>query len=516
MDRRAYAILDGGGVKGAALAGCLKAAEEIGLQFAGYGGTSAGSIVALLATVGYTGDELRQTTVDEIEFTNFLDDGGISLGQLKTFAADISGIWENSGGRWARGKAAVATAKKAFSNRDLLKRLLHDLGLYHAHYLREFLRRKIVQKLPELRDKEDITFNDLANCNRPPLRIVSADLRRRAPRTYSAERSADMSVIGAVRASMSYPFVFRPVQMSDSWQVDGGLSSNLPLSVFEKERRHDQLPVVAFDLVATNPASPPAYTFGHFCGDMLSTALESGEHLVLDMMAGVHHVPVKIPEGVSTLDFEISREARAGLFTAGHSATHTYFSKNLPQWRLADDIVQWVQAQYAAKTLVLPILRAVVRDFEDNTTARGLRAAVMLPTGRGTRIVAYHYNFDGDPDSDLELAQDAGCTGTAWSRGEVTLADLSEARDVLQTRWKMTEAQQNRVKSDRKAMIALPIFDRPLSNSLNTKRRVVGTLSIDTSSTLRETQWSDEKRDFAVRCGQQWSEVLSKLLIKSL
>ncbi len=34
---RAYAILDGGGVKGAALAGCLKAAEELGIEFAGYG-----------------------------------------------------------------------------------------------------------------------------------------------------------------------------------------------------------------------------------------------------------------------------------------------------------------------------------------------------------------------------------------------------------------------------------------------------------------------------------------------
>ena len=54
---KAYAILDGGGVKGAALAGCLKAAEEQKIQFLGYGGTSAGSIIAFLAAVGYTGEE---------------------------------------------------------------------------------------------------------------------------------------------------------------------------------------------------------------------------------------------------------------------------------------------------------------------------------------------------------------------------------------------------------------------------------------------------------------------------
>lgn len=50
---KAYAILDGGGVKGAALAGALAAAEHNGIEFAGFGGTSAGAIVALLACVGY-------------------------------------------------------------------------------------------------------------------------------------------------------------------------------------------------------------------------------------------------------------------------------------------------------------------------------------------------------------------------------------------------------------------------------------------------------------------------------
>jgi len=49
---KAYAILDGGGIKGAALAGCLAAAEELRIEFAGYGRTSAGCIVALLASLG--------------------------------------------------------------------------------------------------------------------------------------------------------------------------------------------------------------------------------------------------------------------------------------------------------------------------------------------------------------------------------------------------------------------------------------------------------------------------------
>src|SRR5437879_540072 len=64
---QAYAILDGGGVKGAALAGCLEAARDFGVEFVGYGGTSAGSIVALLAAVGYAGDELRNAMTNDLE-----------------------------------------------------------------------------------------------------------------------------------------------------------------------------------------------------------------------------------------------------------------------------------------------------------------------------------------------------------------------------------------------------------------------------------------------------------------
>ena len=56
---KAYAVLDEKDVKGAALAGGLKAAEEHGIDFEGYGGTSAGSIVAALACIGYRAEELR-------------------------------------------------------------------------------------------------------------------------------------------------------------------------------------------------------------------------------------------------------------------------------------------------------------------------------------------------------------------------------------------------------------------------------------------------------------------------
>ena len=60
-------------MKGAAFAGCLAAAEEEGVSFVGYGGTSACSIAAVLACVGYTPAELRQIFVNEMSFLTLLD-----------------------------------------------------------------------------------------------------------------------------------------------------------------------------------------------------------------------------------------------------------------------------------------------------------------------------------------------------------------------------------------------------------------------------------------------------------
>ena len=52
--------LAGGGVKGAAHIGAIKALEEVGEKFDYVGGTSSGSIVACLYACGFTADEMYE------------------------------------------------------------------------------------------------------------------------------------------------------------------------------------------------------------------------------------------------------------------------------------------------------------------------------------------------------------------------------------------------------------------------------------------------------------------------
>ena len=67
MSTEAYGIFQGGGAKGYAHVGALKAAEERDIKFVRIAGTSAGAIVAALAAAGYSADELLNPDLAEGE-----------------------------------------------------------------------------------------------------------------------------------------------------------------------------------------------------------------------------------------------------------------------------------------------------------------------------------------------------------------------------------------------------------------------------------------------------------------
>jgi NTE family protein len=494
----AYAILDGGGVKGAALAGCLKAAEEQGVTFHGYGGTSAGALVATLAAVGYSPDELRQILAD-LKFTTFLDDGGVALARLRRLSSTIR------------------NPLRAWSNYRFISKMIAKLGLYHGDALRAFLREKIGGKLPNLRGRPDVTFKDLQDNGCVPLKIVATDLGSREPRIYSATGSLEdeASVLDAVRASASYPFVFRPVQVNTRYLVDGGLCSNLPVFLFEAERINKPLTVIAFDLVQKSPLRAGAYTFADFCGDMLASALESGDFVLRSVVRNIYHVQVRVPEGISTLDFELDDAKTEALYNAGMAAAHSFFAKIVPQWAQAKNDVERLQAQTGVSNeLVAPVLETIGLEFERRTHARSVRVSITLPTIRGTRIVAYQFGMDDDPDIDLELDMASGCSGRAWVTKRPAAADLMAARDNYLEEWGMRREQQNKVRADRQSMMSFPIFDltNPAGGTSVDELPLIGVLSVDSETPLSDTGWVGEHRDAAVRVGTRWADVLSRML----
>lgn len=208
-------VLSGGGIKGFAFFGVLKAlCDACGWDF-GKGkpalttvfGVSVGSFVALLVALGFSVDELLSTV-------RLLDLSTIVNPNPAFLVGGMIGLDD--------GSALQSTLE---------------------HYLSERLGRKDIT-LQELRDIRGIRFM-VGVVNVETAQFVSL-----GPDTHP-----DLSVCTAVRASMAIPPLFPPVRLPDGTLVaDGGLLDNFPITQFPADRVLGLRLTVGKE-TAVNPAS---------------------------------------------------------------------------------------------------------------------------------------------------------------------------------------------------------------------------------------------------------------------
>jgi NTE family protein len=501
---KAYAIFDGGGMKGAAFAGCLKAANEKRITFHGYAGTSVGAIVALLSAVGYTGQELEKLLVDEAAVTDILDQPVGHLQQLRR-------VFQRLGNRefWTLYR----------QDKEFIFGLFRDLGLNSGANLQKYLDTKVREKLKAsgktaLAAEKTITFKHFADAGLPPLKVLASDILDRQPVIYSAETHPSFSVVEAVRASASYPLLFVPVVMNHRRLVDGGLSANLPISLFETERAADGSAVIAFDLVqAAGNTRGPDYHFFDYLRDMLETALEASEQMLRPLVGGVFRIPIEIPGTYGTLDLDLDTEKRKQLFLLGHSQTHSWLAENVPQLDRARSPIEDIQATHAPFAPVQRVLRAIQRDVEQLSPAENVRVNVMLPTA-GKLVIVYHYGMAGHSDLDIQLSiEKGGCAGTAFAMGQPMFADLEKVRlgEAKVEDWNMTNHEQKLVEPNRNALVSFPLFShQKVPGEGRTRRIPRGVLNVDTSTRLAETQWVSGGPTYQAML--EWTNSLESLL----
>ena len=517
---KVFGIFDGGGVKGAALAGCLAAAEDQGVQFVGYGGTSAGSIVATLAAAGYNGREVLDLMKGDFAPLRLLDDDGTRFRKAQSCQERAAALIKAKKWKWQK----LSEASSLYGE---VEALLSAKGLYSGKRLRDAMLRLLKNKLGLPENQTDVTFDDFARCNRPPLKIVASDLSKRRVAKFSTQDTEyGRSVIEAVRASAGYPFLFEPVSMPDgSFLADGGLSSNLPTFLFASEHERTRHPILAFDLVA-NPEKHDS-SLVQLLGDVLGTALEAADEIIHNLGPGVVRVPVPVPPTISTLKFDLAPQETDELFFAGLNATSEFLGA-WPLMKLARKSGEEIQRQlwtiYGDPKLFAPPLSALASLIERRTEARNVRSHVMLNTGRPTnsRIVTYTCGYRSDDgDADLELEEFGGCTGRAVEAKKPMVADLVDAKSSFAEYWGMTPAQQGKVATDRKSMMSFPIFALSRDERIRPDALpVLGVLSVDSSTPLAATGWfrqnappHEERLDVdVVDIMKSWSDVISKLL----
>jgi NTE family protein len=509
-------VFAGGGVKGAVLGGCFHACDDAKVTAVGFGGTSAGSIVALLASVGYSGREL-ETLLTETSFLDFLDDGGDKLSALKQDFAQFSETMP------MRSWSPKVIHDKWRCYQKAKNHLASTRGLYDGNRLVDFLVEKVAIKL----GKDQVTvraasFSDLREMGGKPLRVVATDLNS-CHAVLLGNDENDVSAIQAVRASAGYPIVFKPVELGGRRLVDGGLSSNLPAFLFETEYIEDRVPTLAFDLVSpkTDLESNPSNAMRvegdevkdsceterandwtweegrEFASLLLGSALEASDVILRETTSGVAYFPIQTPPGINTLDFDLPREKRAACFNAGFRGARERLSKFEPIARTgltSEELKATLIRDNGPPSIYEPILRALMDQI--NAVCTGdlgrMRAHIMLLTGRqsdnaaSTRIIAYSLGMGEDNDSTLEIDQHAGCSGAAWETQKIHVADLRHAREDP-TKWHMTDVQHRQVPDDIQSMISASI-----PGSVHKERAPktpVGTVSVDCEASLANTGW---------------------------
>ena len=203
--------LSGGGIRGIAHAGVLRALEENGIKIDIIGGTSCGSMVASLYAMGYTPHYIY------ILFKRYAKD----IAALNTKPI-ISGL-----------QSHFFKSKKVFSS-------LKDGEIIETVYDKLAIRKGIKNisqiEMPVVIPTVDITNSkEYIFTNNIPKNIDD-----------SSQYITDITIGKAVRASSSFPAVFNPCLMGTHAFMDGGALDNVPVNEVRKQGA-DKVIAVKFD-----------------------------------------------------------------------------------------------------------------------------------------------------------------------------------------------------------------------------------------------------------------------------
>ncbi len=511
----AFGIFEGGGAKGLAHIGALKAAEEHGVQFSGVAGTSAGSIVAALVAAGYVADELYSpddaTSLFQKNFLEFFPDKdwknlqALTKAAAKTFAGNKGAIRLWCAANWF-----------LIWHGTRLSRLRKEGGLLDTAEFETWLNDALVSKLKMADPTFDpsgedgfVTFQDLPR----PLKVISADVVNRRLRVFTMPGDARYNVAHAVGASISIPFIFLPKGEANARFVDGGIVSNFPAWVFDDEREKAPAltPTLGFRLVETNKrrdavsASPESSfsVFSHI-SDVFQTAVFGDNTLERREVATLHEIPLRVRIG--PLDFQVEQQTKDDVYRDGKSDARDYLQKG-HIWRKPDSYMQQL----------LGIAEGTLRDALSHTGH--LRLNIMLPISNDTLQVVYTRNMDDDDDCDdhLQFQRGSGACGLCWEKLDYIVCDLVDAAETYKDTWQMDKYQQRLVRKELQSLLCIPLFDQKQvrdsdGDSALLKKAFVGVLNVDSDEDLLESfaQLVEPDDNRAKDCAAMISKLLTQ------
>lgn len=186
--------LSGGGVKGAAHIGVLKALEEDNIRIDSITGTSSGSIVAILYAMGFSSDEIYKIFKKYCKKIGYIE--------LKNIFKLIYGIF-------IKKKIII----DGLNSGKKIEKMINEIGKEKNIFNISDIKMPLVIPAVDMYSGKVICFSSFNNKKR----ILSNTI---------FINSANIGKV--VRASCSYPVVFSPCEFNSSKLIDGGIRENTP------------------------------------------------------------------------------------------------------------------------------------------------------------------------------------------------------------------------------------------------------------------------------------------------
>lgn len=181
-------VISGGGINGIGFIGIIRFLSENNLlkDINHYIGTSAGSIIGYLLSIGYNHMEI-------FEFCKYFNFSKIVNINLDDFLE----------------KYGFADSSKLYY---ILKRLTESKNLNH-----------------------NITFKEHYELTNKKLTVVGTCLNDYKSHFFNFENTPDMHILSAIRISSTIPLIFMPTVYENKLWLDGGMTENYPISFCDAE-----------------------------------------------------------------------------------------------------------------------------------------------------------------------------------------------------------------------------------------------------------------------------------------
>lgn len=203
--------LSGGGIRGIAHAGVLKALEDNNIEIDIIGGTSAGSLVAALYAMGYSPYYIyilfKRYSKELVEISS------------NPIVSGLSGFMMNK-------KLSLKGLKTGKSLESIYNQIAYKKGIRKVNQIKMPI---VIPTVDILNSKEYVITN-----------IIPEEVEDKE------QYITDITVGKAVRASSSFPAVFCPCEFGNHAFMDGGALDNVPVSEVKKQGA-DKVIAVKFD-----------------------------------------------------------------------------------------------------------------------------------------------------------------------------------------------------------------------------------------------------------------------------